>query len=137
MELHRRSAIALGVTVAATPIIAFSGTASAAHYAADEGKEMVPGIRLVELGTRDSMIPAFKTIVMFDLVFAPGAVFPEAPMDHDMVCQVTEGELQIKQGDIEFTVSPGDVYSCGKGTPEQATNSGGEVAVMRVIELHA
>jgi hypothetical protein len=38
---------------------------------------------------------------------------------------------------MEFTVAAGDVYSCGKGTPEQATNAGDAVAVMRAIELHA
>ena len=136
-DMNRRFALALGLTVATTPVLAFAAPAAAATYGPDEGQEVQPGVRLIDLGKRDSMISAYKTISMLDLVFQPGAVFPESPMEHDMVCQVTEGELQIKQGSMEFAVKPGDVYSCGKGTPEQSTNAGDAVAVMRVIELHA
>ena len=106
-------------------------------YPDDAGSEVMPGIRLVELGKRESAIAAYKEIAMLDLIFAPGAVYPEEAMQHDMVCQCIEGELQIKQGTNEFSIKPGDVYSCGKGTPEQATNAGSEAAVMRVIEMHA
>ena len=135
-KIDRRSALGLGAAVFAT-VAALPRSATAAMYGEDAGAEIVPGIRLVELGTRDSMISAYKSIVMLDLIFAPGAVFPEDTMEHDMVCQCIEGELQIKQGAMEFPVKPGDVYSCGKGTTEQATNAGSEAAIMRVIEMHA
>ena len=129
-KMDRRSTLGLGAFAIAS-IVALPRRASAAMYGTDAGAEIKPGIRLVELGKRDSMIPTYKSLVMVDLIFAPGA------MAHDMVCQCIEGELQVKQGAMEFSVKPGDVYSCGKGTTEQATNAGTEAAVMRVIEMHA
>jgi len=133
--IDRRSTLLLGA--AAVGIVALPKRAAAAMYGGDAGSEIMPGIRLVELGKRDSMISAYKEIAMLDLIFAPGAVYPEEAMQHDMVCQCVEGELQIKQGTMEFSVKPGDVYSCGKGTTEQATNAGSGPAVMRVVEMHA
>jgi hypothetical protein len=133
--IDRRSTLLLGV--AAVGFAALPQHAAAAMYGDDAGSEIMPGIRLVELGKRDSMISAYKEIAMLDLIFAPGAVYPEEAMQHDMVCQCVEGELQIKQGAMEFSVKPGDVYSCGKGTTEQATNAGSAPAVMRVIEMRS
>ena len=52
-------------------------------------------------------------------------------MQHDPLRQCTEGVLQIKQADMEFTLERGKVYSCGKGTKKQATNARTEGAVMR------
>jgi quercetin dioxygenase-like cupin family protein len=135
-NLDRRSALVLGAAVVAS-VASLPRPAAAAMYPDDAGKEVISGIRLVELGKRESTIAAYKEIAMLDLIFAPGAVYPEEMMQHDMVCQCIEGELQIKQGTNEFSIKPGDVYSCGKGTPEQATNAGSEAAVMRVIEMHA
>ena len=58
-DLNRRSALALGLTaVAATPVLSFG--AAAATYSADEGEEMHPGVRVIMLGKRESMIPATK-----------------------------------------------------------------------------
>jgi quercetin dioxygenase-like cupin family protein len=138
-SINRRSAMALGVTVAATPLIAGSLPAIAKTYGPDEGKELFPGVRVVELGKRDSNIGAYKTVEMVDVVFQPGADFPVGEvMEHDMACQVTTGELQVKAGEQEFAAKEGDVWSCGKGsTKEGATNKGSEVAVMRVIYLKA
>ena len=139
-DMNRRSAMALGAAAAAaTPLLAFATPAKAATYGPDEGEELFPGVRAVELGERPSMVSAYKTISMLDVVFQPGADFPEGdPMEHDMVCHASEGELQVRQGDMEFTVKAGDVWSCGKGsTTEGATNTGSGVAVMRVIYLKA
>ena len=74
---------------------------------------------------------------MEDVVFQPKGAIPLGDvMADDMVCTVTEGELQIVAGDMEFTAKEGDVWSCGKGsTKESATNNGTVAAVMRVINL--
>ena len=114
-DMNRRSAIALGLTAATLPILGLPTPAAAAAYGPDEGQEVHPGIRVIELGKRESMIAAYKEIALIDLVFQPAAVYPDEAMMHDMVCQVTDGELQIKQGSMEFAVKPGDIYSCGKG----------------------
>ena len=137
--MDRRSALALGLTTAAIPLFALATPAAAKTYGPNDGKELFKGVRVVELGKRDSEIRAYKTVEMIDVVFQPGAIFPLGqPMDHDMVCQVTEGELQVKHGSKEFAVKEGGVWSCSKGsTTEGATNSGSVVAVMRTIYLKA
>lgn len=138
-ELNRRSALALGATAAATSLVAWASPAAAQGYSPTDGKEIFPGVRVVALGTRDSQISAYATVDMIDVVFQPAAVFPVGDaMEHDMVCQVTEGELQVKANDMEFAAKAGDVWSCGKAsTTEGATNNGSVTAVMRVIYLKA
>jgi hypothetical protein len=55
------------------------------------------------------MVSAYKTISMLDVVFQPRADFPVGDvMEHDMVCHVSEGELQAKQGDMEFSAKAGE-----------------------------
>ena len=134
-DITRRSAMALGVTVAATPLLAEATPAKAEMYGPEDGKEYHPGVRVVMLGNRASMIPAYKTVQLSDTVFQPGSTWPDEPMPNDMVCTVIEGELEITQGDMKFTCKSGDVYSCGKDTHEEATNKGTVAAVMRVVDL--
>jgi quercetin dioxygenase-like cupin family protein len=131
-HVSRRTALAMGL---ATPVISLASPALAAMYGPEEGQEVHPGVRVIMLGKRDSMIPAYKSLQLIDIVFQPGSSWPDEAMANDMVCTVTEGELEITQGDMKFTCKAGDVYSCGKGTHEAATNAGSAAAVMRVIEL--
>jgi quercetin dioxygenase-like cupin family protein len=139
VSLNRRSALTLGLMVAATPLFASATPASAKTYGATEGKEIFPGVRVVELGKRASQIGAYKNVEMIDVVFQPAAAIPVGEvMTDDMVCQITEGELQVKAGATEFRAKEGDVWSCGKGsTKEGAANLGKVVAVMRIIYLKA
>ena len=136
-NMNRRSALALGLTAAAAaaPVLAFGTPAAAATYGPDEGEEMHPGVRVIMLGKRESMIPAYKNVQLSDTVFQPGSTWPDEPMPNDMVCTVTVGELEITQGDMVFTVKPSEVYACGKDTHEAATNKGTVPAIMRVIDL--
>jgi quercetin dioxygenase-like cupin family protein len=136
-KIDRRATFALGLSAAATSALILPLPAAAQTYGPNEGKEIAPGVRQIDLGKRASMIPAYKTISMVDLVFQPGASIPGKPMNNAMVCHVPEGELQIKQDNMDFAVKKGDVYSCGIGTTEQATNKGSTVAIMRVIYLLA
>ncbi len=136
-EVSRRSALALGATVVAMPMVAWTTPTAAQKYTATDGEELFPGVRLMTLGTRDSHIPAYKTVFMEDVIFQPKATIPlgDVMMD-DMVCTVTEGELAIKAGELDFVAKEGDVWSCAKGsTRESATNNGTVPAVMRVINL--
>ena len=131
--INRRSAMALGLSaVAAAPLFVSAAPAATKEYGPTEGKELHPGIRLVELGTFNSDIPAYKSINMVDIVFQPGAVFPETPMDNDMLCYITAGEFRIKKADKEFTVKEGEMYSCAKGKTDMATNISTVVGIHRV-----
>jgi hypothetical protein len=134
-DMDRRSALAFGLTAAATSVLVLPASATAQTYGPNEGKELAPGVRQVDLGKRETMIKAYKTVSMRDIVFQSGKGAPESSMANDMLCHITEGELRIKQGSKEFTAKKNDVYSCAKGEPEQATNTGTTVAIMRVIDL--
>ena len=134
-EMGRRSVFALGLAAASMPALASSKAAMAEPYGPDEGKELASGVRLVELGKGQAIIPGYKTVSMIDIVFQPGSNLPNETMQNDMVCHVTDGELRIAQSGTEFRAKKNHVWTCAKGTEEQAWNEGEEVAVMRVTDL--
>lgn len=132
-DMNRRSTLALGLAAAAaTPLLTLARPAMAHKYGPNDGKLLYPGVRLVELGTFNSEIPAYKNIFMVDIVFQPGAVAPESIMDKDMVCQITAGEFKIKKADKEFTLKAGDMYTCAKGKTDMATNISKVVGIHRI-----
>ena len=135
--IDRRSVFALGLAVAAPlPALFTPATALAQRYRPDEGKEVAPGVRRVDLSKHASEIPADTTVSMRDIVFQPGSKSDVPTMPNDMVCHCLEGELQISQGPgKQFVAKTGDVWSCMKGMPEGTTNSGNTVAIMRIVDL--
>ncbi|MEY9199329.1 quercetin dioxygenase-like cupin family protein [Sinorhizobium fredii] len=134
--LNRRSTFALGLTMAATPLVAWATPAAAQSYGPDEGKEIGPGVRVIALGERASNISAYATVKLRDVVIQPGAKTPENMMPNDMVCHMTEGELSIVQNKKMFTVKKGDVWTCAKTDNTEGTqNTSNTVAIMRIIDL--
>jgi hypothetical protein len=131
-DVNRRSALALGLTVAAAPLFASAALAAAKTYGPDDGKELYPGVRIIELGTFNSDIPAYKSIHMVDIAFQPGAVAPESVMDNDMMCYIAAGEFKIKKADKEFTLKEGEMYTCSKGKTDMATNTSSVVGIHRI-----
>lgn len=97
--VNRRTTLALGLTTAATPLIAWATPAAAQTYGPDEGKEIGPGVRVVALGERASVIPAYKMVKLRDVVIQPGAKTPDNMMKNDMLCHMTEGELSVVQNE--------------------------------------
>jgi len=137
-KMNRRSAIALGVTAATVaPLFATATFAKTKKYGPKEGKEIAPGVRVVEVGTGNSDIPAYKSISIVDIVFQPGAHAPQSVMDNDMVCTITSGAFTIKKADKEFKLKEGDMYTCSKGKTDEATNTSKEVGVHRIAVLVA
>ena len=106
------------------------------NYGPNDGRERAPGVRQVDLGKRDSMMPAYKTVSMRDVIYQPGSKTQSPVMQNDMVCHCLTGELHIDQGEgKQFTAKTGDVWTCAKGMPENTTNNGSVVAIMRVTDL--
>jgi hypothetical protein len=135
-SLNRRSALFLGVALA--PVIGPSRPAAAASmYGPDAGKEILPGIRQVDLGKWPINIGTYKTAVVTDYVFAPGSGFPDEAMKNDMIYQIMEGEVWVKQGDNTYTAKAGHVFTCAKDSFEEDKNQSNATAVMRVIDLMA
>ena len=130
-NMDRRSAFALGLAA-----VALAAPRAAEAQACNEGREIGPGVRQVDLGERESVIPAYKRLRMRDIVLQPGAATPDNLMMNDMLCHMTEGELAVRQNDSHFTAKKGDVWACAKGhTTEGTKNNGSTVAVMRIIDL--
>jgi quercetin dioxygenase-like cupin family protein len=130
-DMDRRLVLGFGLVTAAGifPLKADAQTTGA-------GKELAPGVKQIDFGERDSMIPSYKKVRMRDIVIAPGAQTPERDMMNDMLCHMTEGELAVVQNKKEFTVKKGDVWTCAKGLNTEGTqNKGSVVAVMRIIDL--
>jgi hypothetical protein len=136
-DITRRSALVLGLTTAATlPALLTPTPAVAQRYRPDEGREIAPGVRRIELTKRASEIPGYATVSMRDTVYQPGSKSESSAMMNDMVCHCLEGELQVSQGpDKQFVAKTGDVWSCMKGMPETNVNNGSTIAIMRVIDL--
>jgi quercetin dioxygenase-like cupin family protein len=132
-NMDRRLVLGLGVAASA---LVLPTAVSAQTYGPTEGTERAPGVRQVDLGERDSVIPAYKTVKLRDVVIQPGAKTPDNMMKNDMVCHMLEGELSVVQNKNEFTVKKGDVWTCTKtDTTEGTQNKGNAVAVMRVTDL--
>jgi hypothetical protein len=129
--MNRRSALTLAL--AAASAAAAPGNA----MAQPQGKEIAPGVQRVEHSKRASMIPAYKTVSMIDIVYQPKAKLASGvPMANDMVCHCPQGELRVKQiPGGEFVARTGDVWSCNKGLLEETENIGTGTAIMRVINL--
>jgi hypothetical protein len=141
-EINRRSALTIGLaTAAVTPLFALAKPAGAAEivptYGPDDGQEIAPGVRMVEVGTWDSDMTGIKNVLILDVVFQRGAADKESVMDNDMVCFITAGEFTINKTnpDKEFNVKKGEYYTCGKGKTDHATNISNEVGIHRIAVL--
>ena len=136
--IERRSVLAFGFATAVTlPALFTPRPAFAQRYRPDEGREIAPGVRRVDLTKRASEIPGYATVSMRDVVYQPGSKSDNPSMANDMVCHCLEGELQVSQGPgKQFVAKTGDVWSCKKGMPEANVNNGRTVAIMRVIDLN-
>jgi len=129
-HIDRRSVIGLGI-VASTAMFPLSAAAQTSA-----GKQLAPGVKQIDYGERDSLIPAYKKVRLRDIVIDPGAQTPERDMMNDMLCHMTEGELAVVQNKKEFIVKKGDVWTCAKGLNTEGTqNKGSSVAIMRIIDL--
>jgi len=127
--------LVLGLGLAASTLV-LPTAAAAQTYGPDEGKELAPGVRQVDLSERESVIPAYKMVKMRDIVIQPGAKTTDNVMKNDMVCHLLEGELSVVQNKKEFTVKKGDVWTCANtDTAEGTNNKSDAVAIMRVTDL--
>ena len=133
-NLDRRTALAFGFVVAAAAVVK-----PAAAQTMDVGKDttVAPGVVQRVYGEGPAIIPNFKTVSMRDIIMQPGSKSAGNPMKNAMVCHITEGELRIVQEDKTFTAKKNHVWTCDKGTKEQAFNDGKVVGIMRITDLMA
>ena len=135
-KLDRRSALAFGLVAAAVAVVK---PAASQTMDKDVGKEttLAPGVVQRVYGEGPAIIRGFKSVSMRDIIVQPGSKTPDNTMKNDMVCHITEGELRLVQDGKTFTAKKNHVWTCGKGTKEQAFNDGKVVAIMRITDLMA
>ena len=135
-KLNRRSALVFGVVAAAAAVVK---PAASQTMDMGTGKDttLAPGVVQRAYGEGPAIIPGFKSVAMRDIIMQPGSKTGDNAMKDAMVCHITEGELRLVQDGKTFTAKKNHVWTCGKGTKEQAFNDGNAVAIMRITDLMA
>jgi hypothetical protein len=132
-EVDRMTVIGMGLTGAA---IAMAGCAQAQRSAqAQQEPPIRERAEIKDLGTFDSMIPGMAKVRLREVIYQSGGR-TSSTMQNDMVCECTEGTLEITLGGTTpKTVRRGELWTCYKGMREASRNGGSTVAVMRVVDL--
>ena len=131
--VDRRSALKIGLAAAAAAIMKPAASQTTGY----KETTRFPGVVERAYGESPSLIPGFKTVSMRDLIIQPGSKTAGPPMMNAMVCHITEGELRFEQDGKTFTAKKNYVWTCNKGTKENAFNDGNVVAIMRITDLKA
>ena len=131
--VDRRSALKIGLAAAAAAMMKPAASQTTGY------KDTVrfPGVVERAYGESPSIIPGFKTVSLRDIIIQPGSKTTNPPMMNAMVCHITEGELRLEQDGKTFTAKKNYVWTCNKGTKENAFNDGNVVAIMRITDLKA
>ena len=106
------------------------------RLAAAQAQPIRENVDIVEIKTIESMIPGIPKVRVREVRYKPGGRTVSPEMANDMVCECTEGSLEISVDNRPPAImNKGDMWTCRKGTPEASTNKGSGPAVMRVIDL--
>ena len=131
--VDRRSALKIGLAAAAAAIMKPAASQTTGY----KETTRFPGVVERAYGESPSIIPGFKTVSLRDIIIQPGSKTANPPMMNAMVCHITEGELRFEQDGKTFTAKKNYVWTCNKGTKENAFNDGNVVAIMRITDLKA
>src|SRR5215218_7793444 len=127
-DLARRDLLRLGLAGASMFVLG-------SVYSGYAGEMSMPGVERKVLKEVDSNIPGYAKIRVRDVIFQPGSSTPTMTMDNDMVCETTEGTLEVTKDGQVFPAPKGTLWTCRKGGTELTANKGQAVAIMHVIDL--
>lgn len=125
VDLDRRAVLMLGLVGASALAL---GKASSVLAAEEKGVE-----RKV-FKESESMIPSFPKVRLRAVTYQPGAS-SKATMKNPMICECTQGTLEVTQDGKTWTAKKGDIWTCKEGMVEANANKGKTVATMRVFDL--
>jgi len=128
INLKRRGAMVAGLAGASALFMGNGGSAWAQQIE-EKGK-----VERKVLKPMESMIPGFPKVRLREVTYQPGAS-TKVKMQNAMVCQCTQGTLEVSQDDKTFTAKTGDIWTCKAGMIEANANKGNTPATMRVIDL--
>jgi len=121
-----RRAVLLGVAGVAALLAAKGGSALA--------QEMKPPTVKV-IGESASTVSGFPKVRIREATWQPGNGLKTRPMPNDMVCEMTQGSLDVVVAGKPMTRETGDVWTCKKGLEISDVNKGSTPAVMRIVDL--
>jgi quercetin dioxygenase-like cupin family protein len=130
--LDRRTLLLMGVAGATALAVGNSG-----ETLAGEAKAPAPEVKDVAIKEGkpvDSMIPGFSKVRLREFTFKPGGRV-KATMDNPMICECSQGSLEVSQDGKSFTAKKGHLWTCNQGTVEETVNKGKTVAIMRVFDV--
>jgi quercetin dioxygenase-like cupin family protein len=128
VNVKRRGVMVAGLA-GASALLVGSGGAAWAQAIEEKGK-----VERKVTKPMESMIPGFPKVRLRENTYQPGAS-TKAKMQNAMVCQCTQGTLEVSQDDKTWTAKTGDIWTCKVGMIEADANKGNTPATMRVIDL--
>ena len=128
VNMKRRGVIVAGLAGASALLVGRSGSAWAQRI------EEKGTLERKELKPVESMIPGFPKVRLREVTYQPGAS-SKAKMQNAMICECTQGTLEVTQDDKTFTAKKGDIWTCKVGMIEGNANKGKTPATMRVFDL--
>src|SRR5579883_2894185 len=103
-SFNRRSTLLFGGSAALMPVLPAVAQTSGSRYGPNDGKEVAPGVRQVDLGESPYKLPTYSAITMRDIVMQPKSVTPDMPMPNDMVCHMVAGQLALNKDGKDLTM---------------------------------
>jgi quercetin dioxygenase-like cupin family protein len=126
VDINRRALLRLGLAGASALVLGSGHRVGAGE---------TTGIERKVLKDVDSTIPGYAKIHVRDIIFQPGATIPEGTMRNAIICECTEGALEVTNDGRTCTANTGDMWTCRRGGTEGAVNKRSGIAIMHVIDL--
>jgi hypothetical protein len=98
------------------------------------GATVIAGMDIKVIKEAASMIPGFPKVRLREATYRPGGRSKNT-MQNPMVCECSQGALDVTHDGNTFTAKQGDIWTCDTGTVEENVYNGSTVAVMRVFDL--
>ena len=132
VDLDRRAVLMMGLAGASALVL---GRGNSVLAAESKVQETAKGVQTKVFKEAESMIPGFSKVRLRAVTFQPGASLEPRTMKNVMICECTQGTLDVTQDGKTWTAKKGDIWTCKEGTVEGDVNKGKTVAIMRVFDL--
>lgn len=129
VDIKRREVMVAGLA-GASALFVGNGSSAWAQPIEEKGKVERKEVKK----PAESMIPGFPKVRLREITYQPGAS-TKAKMQNAMICECSQGTLEVTQDDKTFTAKKGDIWTCKVGMVEGNVNKGNSPATMRAFDL--
>ena len=132
VDLDRRAVILLGLAGASALVL---GNGRSVLAAESKVQETAKGVETKVFKEAESVIAGFPKIRLRAITFQPGGKLEYRTMKNAMICELTQGSLEVTLDGKTVTMKKGDIWTCKESGMEGDVNKGKTPAVMRVFDL--